>query len=215
MAEAGFFTLSRRPSEVKLTLYFPESFASDDSIQLNLTNLKFVRQYVKSTIANNDENLRNKPIFNDPEESDAEGETYFVYMFGPKFEHKLRIRLNQTPAFNYGIIEVFLGDNIISRGAADQGYDLFFALNTRLQAEATRQEAIRAAARARGRNVATLKQTLAGPTGLDALDSGAAGSIVGSFLSGKPGSLNQQVAALKKNAAVPNARRRKTRRNRK
>jgi Leucine-rich repeat (LRR) protein len=64
--------------------------------------------------------------------------------------------------------------------------------------------------RAKGRNVSAVKQTL----GRKANFPENMASYLGSFLSGKPGTLNMQTSALKRNAGVGGTRHRKSRKRR-
>ncbi len=176
---------------ILLTLSFPESFSSDDSIQLNLENLRFIG---------------NKP---------GEPGTIFEYICGKHGEKRIEIQLNENDvAGNFGVFSVKLTDFKVSRGSWDEGFEFFTQVNQALQTEAARQEALRAAARARGRNVAALQQTFAGRTGPNVLGGPGPRNLIASFLSGEAGNIATQVAATKKKAAVANARRRKTRRRR-
>lgn len=68
-------------------------------------------------------------------------------------------------------------------------------------------------ARAQGRNLTAFQQTVGKQIGNTKLSN--VGNLISGFLTGKSGTATEKITALKKNAGSPNARRRKTRRNRK
>ena len=190
----------------------------DDQINLSLPNLRFIREEPVSDI-----------------------QTVFNYRFGPKQENTLNITLNGGQ-WRFGGISIHIPDLIsIHRihnesvefqpppnppPEQEQGHLFYGELNTALRAEAARQEALRAAARQKGRNLAALKQTVAakeipttganwyyGPRTVPNTVKGRnVHGLIGSFLTGISGTNKQQVAALKTQAGQGG--RRKTQRRR-
>lgn len=140
-----------------------------------------------------------------------QSETYYEYTFGKNDENKLSVITMTTPEGRYGRLIVETGLIHISRisYAPDitSAFEFFTELHNALQAEVKRQ------ARIRARNLLAFQQVLQGreqgeqkvPERLK--DPGNVASVIGSFLSGEPGSIPQQVAKLKEKAS-----RRKTRR---
>lgn len=190
-----------------------------DRISLSLPNLKFIR-----------------------EERDDDNYINYNYKFGPKQENTLNIMLKEGDWRFGGIwinIPGLIGIHRIHDERVEfqpppnlppeeeQGYLFYGELNTALRAEAARQEALRAAARQKARNLAALKQTVAakeipttganwyyGPRTVvpNTVKGRNVRGLIGSFLTGISGTNKQQVAALKTQAGQGG--RRKTQRRR-
>lgn len=218
--QAGSYMFDiRGPRKSSLFLEFPPSFSDFyESLELKLDNLFYEGQ-------------------------EGEYSINHKYRFGDNGEQKLQIVIHAWPQTDsyWGKLVLrnksfHLAKSHDSRVEAvpappnrpanqDPGYVFYQRVNNLLQAEAARQEASRAAARARGRNVAALKQTLLAPMTAQTPANWYAGpqravpnlpvganAYLASFLSGEAGNIAAQQQASKAKAGVPGARRRKTRR---